>query len=50
MLQERLERYVYELEKEKKELLTKNAILKISIAEKDAEIRQLLVKLARKVG
>lgn len=49
MLQARLERYVHELEKEKRELLAQSAELRISLAEKDSMIRQLLIKLALKI-
>ena len=44
-----LERYVYELEKEKSDLLSKNAELSASLAKKDQQVRELLVALAKKI-
>ena len=48
MIEEQLEKYVYELECEKKDLLQKIAELKIDIADKDVLIRKLLIEIAKK--
>ena len=44
-----LERYIYELEEEKRELHTCVADLRSSVAKKDKQIRELLIQLAKKI-